>query len=64
MVIEIKDKEIESFLNSLSGKEMVEFVEKAIKERVLIFDAKKAVKEIKENNLMSEEEFFKRINED
>jgi hypothetical protein len=64
MIIEIKNKEVESFLNSLKKEELVEFVESAIKEKILIYDTKKAVKEVKSNNLLSEEEFFSRVKSD
>jgi sorbitol-specific phosphotransferase system component IIA len=63
MVIEIDDKELETFLNSLNKTEIKEFVEKAIKDKMLIYDAKKAVNEVKTQNLIEEDEFFKRINE-
>jgi hypothetical protein len=64
MIIEIKNKEVESFLNSLKKEELVEFVESAIKEKILIYDTKKAVMEVKSNNLLSEEEFFSRVKSD
>ncbi|WP_457564088.1 hypothetical protein [Caminibacter pacificus] len=61
MVVEIKDKELESFLSSLKREELVDFVEKALKERILLFDAKKAVSEVKNGKLLSEEEFFSKL---
>jgi hypothetical protein len=62
MVVEIKNKDIEEFLSSYSYKELIDFVESALKDKILVNDAKKAVLEIKNGKVIDEKEFFARIN--
>jgi len=58
MVIEIQNKEIENFLSNFNYKELSEFIEKAIKDKILIYETKQAIKEIKENKLSDAFEFL------
>ena len=61
MVIEIQNKEIENFLSNFNYKELSEFIEKAIKDKILIYETKQAIKEIKENKLSDAFEFLNEL---
>jgi hypothetical protein len=61
MVIEIQNKEIETFLSNFNYKELSEFIEKAIKDKILIYETKQAIKEIKENKTSDAFEFLNEL---
>ena len=61
MVIEIQNKEIETFLSSFNYKELSDFIEKAIKDKILIYETKQAIKEIKENKTSDAFEFLNEL---
>ena len=62
MVVEIKNKEIEEFLSVY--KDLINFVESALKDKILLNDVKQAAKDIKNNKLIDEKEFFSRIKDE
>ncbi len=61
MVIEIQNKEIETFLSNFNYKELSDFIEKAIKDKILIYETKQAIKEIKENKTSDAFEFLNEL---
>jgi len=64
MVVEIKNKEIEEFLSVYNYKDLINFVESALKDKILLNDVKQAAKDIKNNKLIDEKEFFSRIKDE
>jgi len=61
MVIEIQNKEIENFLSNFNYKELSEFIEKTLKEKILIYEAKQTIKDIKENKVSDAYKFLEEL---
>ena len=64
MVVEIKNKEIEEFLSAYNYKDLVNFVESALKDKILLNDVKQAINDIKNDKLIDEKEFFSRFKDE